>query len=152
VSDWFPIFTIFMILAGASLLFAGVINYIRRPTDNIQPVLERDPMIGKDFRDQFYPQLPPYMIFEVRGEFARLAGMPSDFVMPDDRLATFGAQASAEIMRAFVVELMSPSGNAAPAASSDGSETLDSYIRLAESIWRGAHRGVTPVHIEAPQT
>lgn len=151
MSDWFPIFTIFLTLAGASLLFAGVINHIRRPADKVQPVLERNPMIGKDFREQFYPQLPPYMIFEVRAEFARLAGMPSDFVMPDDRLSIFGAQESAEIMRAFVVELMSPSGNAVPDAAPDRSETLDGYIRLAEAIWRGNNHSPAPVHIEEAQ-
>jgi hypothetical protein len=152
VSDWVSIFTIFLVLAGVSLLGAGIINRIRRPADKVQPVLERDPILGKDFREQFYPDLPPFMVFEVRSEFARLAGVPSDFVLPDDRLVTFGAQASAEIMRSFVVELMSASGNAVPdAAPGEGGQTLDGYIRYAEAIWRGAHASQHVTHIEATQ-
>ena len=149
VSDWLPVFTIFLVLAGASLLGAVIINRIRRPVDKVQPVLERDPVLGKEFREQFYPNLPPFMIFEVRSEFARLAGVPSDFVLPDDRLSMFGAQASAEIMRSFVVELMSASGNAVPDLVADGGQTLDGYIRFAEAIWRGTHASPAVTHIEA---
>ena len=126
------------VLAGTivlSLLVVTGINWSRKRPDLMQPVLEREPMFGKDFHQCYYSDLPRNVVFEVRTEFARVMGVPADFVRPEDELARLGVTGGEQAMTESIALLFPYVKNATDdlARSSDG--TLDGYIRSAAALY-----------------
>ncbi|MGI9101720.1 MAG: hypothetical protein ACR2IF_04665 [Terriglobales bacterium] len=122
----------------ASFGCVAIMNRAKKRPDAMQNLLDRAPIFGKDFLDRYYPNLPRNLVFEVRSEFARLTGVPADFLLPEDSLAKFAPAGSREAMRGFIAALVSsaPLANQRDPVIQVGEEvaTLDDYIRAAVQL------------------
>lgn len=133
--DWVVITIGAVIAVGAALGCAAVINRVKQRPDEMQRMLNREPLFGKDFFADYYPELPRRIVFDVRAEFATLIGVPSDFVRPQDSLATYTPPESAEAMRGYVALLVSSiRGPQFQAEIPKQLATLDDYIRTAAAL------------------
>ena len=133
--DWLVIAIGLLVAAGTSLGCAAVINRVKQRPDDVQRMLNRAPMFGKDFFSEYYPELPRRIVFDVRSEFASLIGVPSDFVLPQDRLVSYAPPESAQAMRGYVALLVtSVRESETPMQLPQELATLDDYIRAAAEL------------------
>lgn len=122
----------------ASLGFVAVMNRVNKRPGIMQGILDREPMFGKDFLERFYTDLPRNVVFEVRSEFARLAGVPADFLLPEDNLARLAPAGSPDAMREFVAALVTSGRRGAQSDAkinlAEDLATLDDYIRATVAL------------------
>ncbi len=140
-----------VVVVIASFACAMMMNQLGKGPDLMQQVLNREPLFGKDFLDRYYSGSPRNLVFQVRSEFARLAGVPADFLLPQDNLAKLAPGGSGEAMRGFIAELISI-GSTAP--QSPGTitvpaqlTTLDDCIRATITL-SSAHGDAAGVGVE----
>lgn len=135
MSDWLVIAIGIVVAVGASLGCVAVIRRVQQRPDDLQRMLNRDPLFGKDFFAQYYADLPRRIVFDVRAEFAALLGVPSDFVLPQDKLTSYAPAESAEAMRNYIAALVSSIRDSeSSAAIPQELATLDDYIRAAAQL------------------
>jgi len=128
------VFAIALALIAARLLR-------RQPHDRLEPILEREPIFGKDFHQQFYPDLPRAVIYQLREAFARFAGVPTDFVLPSDELGVL-APGSDQAMQEFIVMLVAAQGREVKHADAGPPpRTFDDWVR----------RAAEAMNLQAPQ-
>jgi len=144
MSDAITIGVVLTATVLASLLCVALMNRLGHGggrKDQVQPILDRDPLFGKVFLDRYYPDLPRQIVFEVRSEFARLAGVPADFLLPEDKLSVLGLPSSPLAMQQFITALVNTGGRwneqvESGAYSHENLDTLDECIRAAVELWR----------------
>jgi hypothetical protein len=143
--DLAPLGIMLAIAAVVALIAAAILNRREGRPDPIQAVLEREPLYGKQFVERFYSELPRNVVFEVRSEFARLAGLPADFLLPGDRLAALGTAGCDVTMRGFITALVGRyaalAGGSSSASLPENMSTLDDCIRAAADACQAALRG-----------
>ena len=143
--DLVPLIIVLAIAAVVTAMAVTILNRRARRPDALQGILERTPLFGKQFVELYYADLPRNVVFEVRSEFARLAGLPADFLLPSDQLTALGAAGSDDVMRGFIAALAGRKGGTAgggsPEPIPDKLSTLDDCIRAAASAWQAALRG-----------
>lgn len=133
--DWLVIATGIVVAVGASFACVAVINRAKQRPDPLQAILDRPPMLGKDFFDQYYAEFPRTVVFQVRSQFASLTGVPADFLLPQDSLAKLAPAGACEAMRGYILKFGSGiPGTALSLVAPEGMATLDEYIRAAADL------------------
>jgi hypothetical protein len=120
------------IVAVLALRHAG-----RRPDPTVA-LLARDPLLGKDYYAQFYATLPRQVVFELRTEFGRLAGVPADFLLPFDQLSKIGTADAKAALQTCIESLIAhknlPTAEVAKRLSK--CDSLDAYTAAAVELWQ----------------